>query len=892
LLLTRLVLAVGEAHGGGPASPAQAVRLADELARLLDQFQTERLAFDRLADLVPEEFAAHWQITLRFLRIVTEQWPGILAEEGGIDPADRRNRLAAAQIETWRRSPPGGLVVAAGSTGTVPATADLIAAVAELENGLVVLPGLDSTLDDATRGGIGPTHPQYGMLRLLERLGVAPVDVAPWPGAGDAAAGEERARLLAAVMHPAAFDPLRLDNVTLVRALGGVRRIDCRGPREEATVIALMMREALETPQKTAALVTSDRTLARRVAAELRRWNVEVDDSAGNPLDRTPSGSYLRLTAGLVAEQFAPVPLLATLKHPLAAAGLATSALRHAVRRLELLALRGPRPGPGVAGLRAALDSDAPAEVQALIDRLEGLSAPFARLFAQRSADVADLLAAHVAFAESLAATDVSDGASRLWAHDDGEALAEFVADFATAAPAIAPITAAAWPALLETLMHGRVVRPRYGRHPRLHVWGQLEARLQRADLVVLAGLNEGTWPAEPDIDPWLSRPMRAGLGLPSPERRIGLAAHDFAQAFAAKEVVLTRSTRVDGTPTVPCRWLLRLDNVIRACVGPDPREDDRPAWPAWRNDQAKWRAWQRSLDESIDPIQIKAPAPCPPVSARPRQLSATQIEALVRDPYSVYARHILKLKALDPIDADPGAMERGTLIHRALDEFLKSCPGALPPDALERLLAIGRRAFDSTLTRPGVAAFWWPRFQRIAAWFVATERERRGLATAVLAEVRGKMQIEAPAGPFTVTAIADRIERRVTGGLAIVDYKTGKPPGKGDVASGFAPQLPLEGLIAESGGFAGLDRRRVEALEFWRLSGGVPPGEVCPAADDGAALLDAARSGLAALVAAYDDPETPYIARPFGERAARTPDYDHLARVAEWLARGREDEG
>jgi ATP-dependent helicase/nuclease subunit B len=341
----------------------------------------------------------------------------------------------------------------------------------------------------------------------------------------------------------------------------------------------------------------------------------------------------------------------------------------------------------------------------------------------------------------------------------------------------------------------------------------------------------------------------------------------------------------------VPCRWLLRLDNVIRARLGPEIRDEDRPAWPAWRNDQSKWLAWQERLDAPIDPIQVKAPAPCPPVVARPRQLSVTQIEALVRDPYSVYARHILRLKALDPIDADPGAMERGTLIHRALDDFLKAHPEQLPADALDRLLAIGRKAFAETLTHPGIAAFWWPRFERIAAWFIATERERRRVATAVLAEIAGKLQIDAPAGPFTVTAIADRIERLAAGGLVVVDYKTGTPPTKRDVASGFAPQLPLEGVIAEAGGFAGLDSRRVEALEFWRLSGGVPPGEVCPAAEDGPGVLAAARNGLSALVSAFDDPTTPYLSRPFGDRDARTPDYDHLARVKEWLPRVREDE-
>jgi ATP-dependent helicase/nuclease subunit B len=880
LLLTRLILAVDAAEGGGPTNPAQAARLAAELARLLDQFQTERLGFDRLAGLVPEEFARHWQVTLQFLKIVTEHWPAVVAEQGAIDPAERRNRVAAAQIEAWRLAPPKGLVVAAGSTGTIPATADLIVAVAGLATGAVVLPGLDTTLDAATCKAMGASHPQYGMVRLLERLGLAPSEVAPWPSPPGEADYRERTRVLAAIMSPAELDPVRLDNRDLVRALGKVRRVDCPGPREEATVIALMMREALETPGKTVALVTSDRALARRVAGELRRWDIEVDDSAGEPLDRSPPGSFLRLTARLVAEEFAPVPLLAVLKHPLAAAGGDPVLLRAQARQLEMLTLRGPRPGPGVDGLRAALGARPAPDVRALLDWLEAATASIRGLMAARRAGVTELLAAQVGFAESLAGTANEGEANGLWSFEAGEALADFVAELAQAADTLPPIPGSAWPGLLDALMQGRPVRPRYGRHPRLHIWGQLEARLQRADMVILGGLNEGTWPAEPDVDPWLSRPMRADLGLPPAERRIGLAAHDFAQAFAAREVVLTRSTRVDGTPTVPCRWLLRLDNVL-AAAGTSVLVT---------HEAAKWLAWQDRLDRPTDPVWIRAPAPVPPVAARPRQLSVTQVEALVRDPYSVYARHILRLRPLDPIDADPGAAERGTLIHAALDEFMKTYPEGLPPDARKHLIAIGRRKFAEASSSPGVLAYWWPRFERIADWFIAEETERRRLCEVIHAEVKGHVEIAAPAGPFTLTAVADRIERRKDGSLVIADYKTGGLPPKSDVAAGFAPQLPLEGVIAEAGGFPGVPAGAVGSIEFWQVRGSVPPGEIRAAADDPDAIANA-RRGLEGLIALFDDPLTPYVARPYGDRNARTADYDHLERVKEWLARGRKDE-
>ncbi|MCG8598516.1 MAG: PD-(D/E)XK nuclease family protein, partial [Verrucomicrobiales bacterium] len=352
----------------------------------------------------------------------------------------------------------------------------------------------------------------------------------------------------------------------------------------------------------------------------------------------------------------------------------------------------------------------------------------------------------------------------------------------------------ATYAALMDALMAGRTVRPRFGRHPRLAILGLLEARLQHADLVVLGGLNEGVWPADPAPDPWMSRPMRERFGLPLPERRIGLAAHDFAQLACASEVVLTRAQKSDGTPTVPSRWLLRLETVLQGCgLG-----------EAFAPDTA-WLGLQRGLAAVDAHRPMAAPAPTPPVEARPRRLSVTRIETWIRDPYGIYAREVLGLRPLDPLEADPGAADRGTIIHQALDDFQRAHPDSLPDDALARLLALGRAAFGPTLARPAVRAFWWPRFERIAAWFVKQEAGRRAAVTATATEVHGRIEIAGPAGPFTLTATADRIDRFADGGLSIVDYKTGAAPSDKQVWAGYAPQLPLEAVIAGQGGFEGV---------------------------------------------------------------------------------------
>ncbi len=878
LLLTRLVLAWAKKRSAGSLAPGQAAPLAAELARFLDEVQTEGCDLGGLGGLVPEDYAAHWQQTLQFLTILTEYWPGVLEEAEAVDPATRRNRLLAAQAEAWRRSPPTRPVIAAGIGGGVPAVDDLVATVASLPNGSVVLAGLDREADETSWEAIraDPTHPQHLLGGLLLKLGIEPGEVDPWPTPGLDAAPQARQNLLREVLRPAAeSDRWRAIDTLGKDALDGIQRLDCPGPQEEAGVIALLLRKQLVDPGKTAALVTPDRSLARRVAAELRRWDIEIDDSAGAPLNKTPPGAFLRLVLELAAEEAAPVPLLAALKHPIAAGGRAPEIFRALVRRLEEKVLRGPRPAPGFEGLRAALDKDEAGLLPFIAD-LEKILAPLLEALAQPEIGLAEIAAIHIGVAEALAASDAEAGPARLWREEAGEIAAEFLNELLTGASGFPALRGRDYPPLFEALLSGSVVRPRFGRHPRLAIWGLLEARLQCADLIVLGGLNEGVWPPQTPSDPWLSRPMRRQLGMPAPERRIGLAAHDFAQAFAAPRLVLTRATRVEGTPTVPSRWLLRLDTVLRAA------KLDRSL-----DGSETLLRWQEMLDRPTERIEVRPPEPRPPLEARPRRLSVTQVETWMRDPYAIYARHILGLKALDPLDADPGVAERGEFIHDALDIFVRRFPDGLPEDAIPQLLAIGQEAFGAALSRPGVRAFWWPRFERIADWFVTLERTRRLLLAECRTELSGELTIDAPGGAFKITGKADRVDRLRDGGLAIVDYKTGGVPRAEEVALGYSPQLPLEAAIAEKGGFPGIPAGEVAELDYWRLTGGDPAGEVRSALSRNGSLrdlIDGALNGLTALVEKFDDPATPYLAQPWPDKAPRYTDYAHLARIKEWL--------
>ena len=867
--------------------PDRALFLASELGTLLDLMQTEDVGFEALAGIVPGDLAKHWQKTLTFMELVTQNWPEILAEVGALDPADRRKFLMKAQADHWRATPPSDPVYAAGSTGTVPATAELMAVIAALPNGAIVLPGLDVTLDSHAWDAIEDTHPQATMKHLISRLGVDRHDVAEWEHPLEGPQSPDRVALVAQAFRPAAAWQAPKSggqNKADGEPISGLHYMECAGPEYEARAIAVVLREALETPNRTAALVTPDRDLARRVAAELTRWGLKIDDSAGVPLAQTLVGSFLRLTADMIAQQIAPVPLLAALKHPLACGGTDGGRFRAQVRRLEHTVLRGTRPSPGFDGLDRALKSlKTPRPgLQDWLKPIAVAAADFDSEIAKKGdGDLAKLVRAHVQFAEFLAGNDETPGDQRLWAHGDGEAASVWVSEVLAAAGAAPNIDGRHYPLVLDALMVGSVVRPAYGRHPRLHIWGTLEARLQQTDVLVLGGLNEGTWPMEPNPDPWLSRPMRASAGLPLPEQRVGLAAHDFVQAISAPVAVLTRATKVGGQPTVPSRWLERLRATMNG--------------QGLRFAPSPWLTWQGTLDQPAteqSQAPMDAPAPTPPLAARPRELSATQIETWVRDPYGIYARHILGLRALDAIDENADAADRGTIIHETLDQFVKAFPTTIPDDGAEQLLEIGRDVFGDLIDQPGIWAFWWPRFERVAGWFVAHERGRRLVAQVVGSEVKGILDLAAPGGTFRLTAVADRIEKLGDGTLAIVDYKTGMPPKNQEVESGFSPQLPVEAVIAQAGGFEDIDAAETREFAIWQLSGGGAGGKVFKFGKlDLPETITKTRDGLEIFIAAFDELSMPYRSHPRPDNGPRFSDYDHLARVKEWSAGGGGDE-
>lgn len=915
LALTRLIRGWSRARASAgdegfrvPATPAQASSLAAELAAFVDSLDMEHVSLDGLDKLPPDRFAEHWQQTVQFLEIVTRLWPDYLEENGVMAPYARRDALMQAETDRLVSNPPDAPVIAAGSTATVPATAALLDAVARLDNGAVILPGLDMELDEDSwasirEGEAHPEHPQFGMQQFLVRLGIAREDVAVLGGKEKSG----RSKLLSEVMRPSGVTQNwqrlseQLIRDAILPGLDGVKRIDAPTEQDEAEAVSLLLRHALETPGKVAALVTPDRTLARRVAARLEKWGLWVDDSAGRPLEKTLPGGFLDALAEAVNRGFAPVPLLALLKHPLTLMGREPAEMRRVARLLELTVFRQAAVGTGFEAYRRSLQrakartgpqghmhsslrrlkaGDWKA-VQDLLAELEEVFANLSELMAARKREVAlnTLVETHLAAADVLT-TGADGNASALWRGEAGEALHRFAVSLLDAKETI-EIAAREYLELQRSFMAGIAVRPRVAAHPRLHIWGPLEARLQRPDMVILAGLNEGTWPATVESDPWLSRPMRDEVGLPSPERQIGLSAHDVAQLMGAGEVWLTRAEKSGGSPTVPSRWLLRLDAVL----------DALGAANAVRADDA-WLAWARARDEAPESAPLTAPAPCPPVEARPTRLSVTRIEAWIANPYCIYARDILRLWKLDDLAGEPDAALRGSVLHEALMRFTRKHADTLPEDIAAALMREANALLDELGDNARVRTFWRGQFARFARWFAATEPGRRAGTSRVVAEVKGEIGL----GGFTLSGMADRIDILEDGMLSIYDYKTGTPPAASAIDKGQAPQLPLEAVIAEKGGFEGIPPAPVSRLAYIRAHGYGAGGEERDAGKNAPDVLAGeALEKLEELIRDYSDPAQPYRAMRRWEfrnsQQYRYDDYAHLARVQEWQAEG-EGEG
>jgi ATP-dependent helicase/nuclease subunit B len=837
---------------GGVEDPARAIALADELAALLDSAAAgDNVQWEKLPTLVTEkDLARHWEASAKFLSIITEYWPQRLNADGLSNPGAYGAEMGRALAKSWAEHPPERPIIIAGSTGSMSATRALMQVVAQLPSGVVVLPGLDVDMDPSSWDAVGDQHPQYALKQTLKALNV---DRAAIPlMAEETAQGRARRVLMREALAPAEKTAdwlVRLADAggaAFVKAgAEGLHLIEAATEDEEATAIALLLRETIETPNRTAALVTPDDGLARRVDAKLARWGIAATMSHGRALRETEAGTLIALLCELARDPSEPIALAALLKHPRVALADDKSALA----TLEHEALRGPRRHFSLAELAALDKLEKRDRARAIVARVEEGLAPLITAMAKDEITL-------TAFADAVtqAAENVAGGEA--WQDRDGEEAADLLRDAITHGAELGSMSPRAAPRVLMRLMETQTVTRPQGGDQRVAILGVLEARLQRRDLMILGGLNEGVWPAPSGEDPFLSRAMRAELGLASLDQRIGLAAHDFAQLANAPEVVLTRSLRRDGSPTLASRWLWRLQTLVK---GADT-ELDRAEKPL---------AWARALDARTTPRAPKIPRPKPPAGKRLQRLSVTQVETLIRDPYALYARRILGLEFLKPIGAPAGPAERGSAVHKAIERFEDGDDHALLTQLLDEEL---RRYGVSPERRAAERARLAVSVNALIEWFA----ERRAHGATVYREKKGVLPVDG----VELSGVADRIEigpRHV----AILDFKTGSPPTEKQIESGLAPQLPLEVVMLARGVFEETPAANTTELLYWRFGNAEPTPKTLSV--DPQAEGDKALSALRGLLARYGEADQPFLSKPRVQFMKPYTEYDQLARRKEW---------
>ncbi len=847
--------------------------LADSLAALMDEMHGEGVAPDAISALDITDQSGHWERIKSFLHIVR---PYFEADLSTPDKETRQRLVIEHVTQGWRDNPPEHPVIVAGSTGSRGATQLLMQAVAQLPQGAVILPGFDgaNTPDAVWQALSDPMHsedhPQYRFSHLASNLGMSPSDIRNWVDTPPA--NPARNRVVSLALRPAPVTDQWLrdgpDLTDIDSAMEDVTLIEAPNMRLEAMAIAMRLREAAERGQ-TAALITPDRALTRQVTAALDRWNIIPDDSAGMPLHLSPPGRFLRHVADLFRHRLTAEALLILLKHPLTHSGGGRGAHVLLSNELELRLRRHGPPYPEAPDIHAWAATH---KNQAANDWAKWLCACFMGRDKKGPLALTEFVSEHLALAEKIARGSHGEDTGALWQKDAGREAAKTLAELTAEAPHGGALTAADYTALFQAILSAGEVRSSTDPHPNILIWGTLEARVQGADLLILAGLNEGSWPEAPKPDPWLNRILRHRAGLLLPERRIGLSAHDFQQAIAAPEVWLTRSIRSDDAETVASRWLNRLQNLLAGL----PDQGGAAALKAMKE---RGRAWLHRVALLEAPGQTRAaprPAPCPPTDARPHRLSVTEIKRLIRDPYAIYARHVLKLRPLDALMQAPDALMRGIVLHDVLEQFVRATKDDPSLCTAPYFMQTATDVLVKSVPWAEARAMWLARLERIANWFIETETARRILANPAEFEAKASATLEDLG--FTLSAKADRIDIDPTGALHIYDYKTGTAPTR-DQQLYFDKQLLLEAAIAQQSGFGELAPAPVARAVYIGLGS---DGKEVPAPLD-TEPPEKIWAEFHTLIREYLSPDKGYVSRRAMFTKKEHGDYDQLARFGEW---------
>jgi ATP-dependent helicase/nuclease subunit B len=908
LALTRFILETFKSTKNANISYQEGFSLAATLLELLDSLQLEQISPTILKEIKIDGYIENWQKNLDIINSVTELWTNYLVSHNYCDPIIHRNAIFNYLSHYWLNNPSNAPVIIAGSIDSTPASAHFIKSIGCLEKGCIVLSGLDTGLTEKDIHNLNPNHPQYELYKLIHYFGNDVASIENWTSTDKFLTNrhKQRQKLCHEIMRSSETTESwiniaeRLSNHDISQAIQDINIIHAPNERKEASAIALIIREAMETPNKSIALVTPNRLLVQRVKAILTRWNIIPNDSAGIALSSLPQGIYFKLLCDVLESNFAPIQLLSFLKHPFSNAGFAKGDFKTQVYRLEKQILRGVAPSNGLQGYRQALKlkiellknkSDIDAEKSkhlhlslSLIDFLERLFSPIIAL--DDYCTMTDFTETFINLINQCACTDTQNATELFWSDDAGQCANDLLSSFIDISDSLGFLPKQAIYNHIKEFSAKTSIHKNFGYDKNVFIWGTSEARLQQADIMILAGLTEGSWPVSPQANIWLSRPMQEQLGLTTPERHIGLSAHEFVQAICSSKIFLTYSAESNGSPNIPSRWIISLENIIQGVFTSTDILKNLYNTP--------YLSWLEQLDNTdIIPIPAKRPMPKPPINLRPKAISVTDAEKWLRDPYTIYCKHILNLKKLNGIDEELNASEKGTIIHKLFNDFTIATQTGFHGSPEQIMNNIVNNLLESLKQRPLLYIFWGNRLHYICTQFVEFEIERRKKLTPILSEIDGKISFQTTQGDFTIKARCDRIDLTQDNQAIIVDYKTSSSsaPSYEQMKIGLAPQLPLQAIILEQGGF-GKPYQSCAAHYIIVNETKNPPFEIKEMKSKQSlssdkpfnALIHDIFEDFKIWVEKYNDINTAYISRRLPQFLKYEGDYDHLARVKEWV--------
>ena len=878
LLLGRLIFQWRKGHyQTSSGSLHRCLKIAPTLGRLFDEFQAFQVNYLSLDQSSASDDALHWESVDKFLRIVIKQWPGILSEQIWQDPMLYDQLITKLLIQHWKQEPPKNDIIAAGFTGNLPHIANLLSFIISLPTGHMVIPSLARGLERKTWENLPEDHPQYPIKKLLVSLKVENNQVPEWFNQFGYANATPPPKppfnfITSAFRQGEDQDGAKSGR----RILSNLAMITAQNIYSEAQTISLIIKEFLTSKQGGVSLFAEDQKLIKQVTLHLRQWNLDLCNYTTSSPDPSGASSFLQLVAEMTCSAVSPVSLLSAFKHPMCTGHTSPTLFNKLRNKLELKCLRGIRPEPGFSGIIASLQNRAnkDRELIAWLQRLDRASLHFCRLVKSRKVSLKSLLAAHLDFSIWLCQTE-KDSATRLWESNEGRSLFLHLNTLCSTLKESFTLDGAEYSDMFRVLLHNMPNDPQDFDTACIHTYNPEQTLFSPSSLHILAGMNQTTWPSISQSDQWLSPQIRQTLNLPGKEKTKAFAGLHICQASAASKVVLTRSRIINGVQTAPAYHFAYLENVAKKVGLHEAIDESR-----------YWHDLGQALEQKTLSIpQSRRPAPTPPVSARPRTLSATKIERWMQDPYGIFVSTILKIRPLESVDAKAGPSDYGRMVHEALQKFVQNYPTNMPPNPHQKLLDFGQASFRKVRVQPEAYAFWWPRFERLARYFIEQEGKTRRHITTTYAEITGTTTIDLVSGPFTLTTRADRINMRADGKVDIIDYKTGALPTAPKILDGSKPQLLLEALIALDNGFEEIETREVNSIITIQLSGTSITGNHRTIQSGISTKAAELLSRLTKLIESFDNEKTPYHFVPHNDFAPQHNEFEHLARMKEWLA-------